>query len=396
MHPGMSYAARLATHSTVSASLAKHSDEGLNALVARANPLGSGIGGRSALLDVDGTRVFVKRVPLTAAETLPEHVRSTANLFGLPTFFQYGIGQHGIGGPGFGAWRELAVHLMTTDWVLEDQFQGFPLMYHWRVLPDPPGDAQALPDELADVDRAVAYWGGGPEVRRRIEALQQASASLALFLEYVPYNLHQWLGEQIKAGEEAANRACTWVDEALHTGTSFMNSRELLYFDAHFENILTDGRHLYFTDYGLALSSRFDLSPEYTRFFERHRTYDRCYTITYLVKWLVTAFCGYGRDDRDARDALVRACARGARPTALLTALPDAAAEIVTRHAPIATVIMDFLRELEQGSRRTPYPLENIRRTSLQHDLPSPTGAQTIFEAERMPPAVGLEDLGHG
>jgi hypothetical protein len=95
----MSHAARLATHSTVSASLAKHSDEGLNALVARANPLGSGIGGRSALLDVDGTRVFVKRVPLTAAETLPEHVRSTANLFGLPTFFQYGIGQHGIGQP---------------------------------------------------------------------------------------------------------------------------------------------------------------------------------------------------------------------------------------------------------------------------------------------------------
>jgi hypothetical protein len=104
------------------------------------------------------------------------------------------------------------------------------------------------------------------------------------------------------------------VDEALHTGTSFMNSRELLHFDAHFENILTDGRRLYFTDYGLALSSRFGLSPEYTRFFERHRTYDRCYTITYLVEWLVTAFCGYGRDDRDARDALVLACARGARP----------------------------------------------------------------------------------
>jgi hypothetical protein len=48
------------------------------------------------------------------------------------------------------------------------------------VLPD---SAPSLPEELADVERAVAYWGGGSEVRHRIEALQQSSASVALFLE---------------------------------------------------------------------------------------------------------------------------------------------------------------------------------------------------------------------
>jgi hypothetical protein len=115
-------------------------------------PLGSGIGERSALLEVDGKPVFVKRVPLTDMERLPEHVRSTANLFGLPTFCQYGVG-----GPGFGAWRELAVHIMTTNWVLGGRYQGFPMMYHWRMLPDV---VPALPMELADVERAVAYWGG--------------------------------------------------------------------------------------------------------------------------------------------------------------------------------------------------------------------------------------------
>ncbi|HEX5596929.1 MAG TPA: hypothetical protein VFX61_13070 [Micromonosporaceae bacterium] len=103
--------ARLAAHSAVSTSLALQSDHELRVLVDAAAPMGSGIGGTSALLDIGGTPVFVKRVPLTDLERQPENVRSTANLFGLPTFCQYGIG-----GPGFGAWRELAVHTMTTNW----------------------------------------------------------------------------------------------------------------------------------------------------------------------------------------------------------------------------------------------------------------------------------------
>src|SRR5690242_9139793 len=98
-HPDMSEEARLAAYSTVSTSLALRSDHRLAELVDAAMPLGSGIGGKSALMEVDGKTVFVKRVPLTDMERLPEHVRSTANLFGLPTYCQYGVG-----GPSFGAW----------------------------------------------------------------------------------------------------------------------------------------------------------------------------------------------------------------------------------------------------------------------------------------------------
>jgi hypothetical protein len=63
-----------------------------------AEPPGSGIGGPRALLDVGGTPVFVKRLPLTAWERQP-------SLFERPAFSHYGVGV--IGGPGFGAWREL-------------------------------------------------------------------------------------------------------------------------------------------------------------------------------------------------------------------------------------------------------------------------------------------------
>ncbi|WP_405783573.1 protein kinase family protein [Streptomyces sp. NBC_00859] len=340
-----SRSARLAAHGAVATSLALHSDHALRDLVDTAVPIGTGIGGKSALLEVAGTPVFVKRVPLTDPERRPENVRSTANLFELPVFCQYGIG-----GPSFGAWRELAVQTMTTNWVLAGKHEGFPLMHHWRVLPD----STPLPEELADVERAVAYWGGGAQVRRRIEALQESSASIALFLEYIPRTLHEWLGEQMATGGENADRACTMVERELEAGTSFMNSRGLLHFDAHFENILTDGRHLYLADYGLALSSRFDLSRDEVGFFDRHQDYDRCYSVTYLVNWLVTALSGYGRDDREAQ---VRAYARGERPTGI----PETAGAIIARHAPLTAVMADFFRKLQHESRATPYPLDEIR-----------------------------------
>ncbi|MCX4459049.1 protein kinase family protein [Streptomyces sp. NBC_01340] len=341
--PEATSALRAGTYGDVSTALALYGDHELAELVAGATPLGRGIGGRSALLDVDGTPVFVKRVPLTERESLPQNVRSTANLFGLPMFCQYPIG-----GPGFGAWRELAVHTMTTNWVLSDRFEGFPLMYHWRVLPD---EVQPLPEELAEVDGVVAYWDGSSQVRDRIEALRDATASVALFLEYFPHNVHDWLGARVRDDEQALSL----VTRELDAGVSFMNARGLLHFDAHFENILTDGHRLYFADYGLALSSRFRLSSEEREFFDRHASYDRVYTVTYLVNWLAAALYGYGRDERQA---FVRACAEGERPQGV----PPAAAALLTRHAPLAAAMGDFNRSLRGESRRTPFPGDELRR----------------------------------
>lgn len=343
-------AARLAAYGAVSTSLALCGDRELGDLVDAAAPLGSGIGGTSVLLEVDGVPVFVKRVPLTALERRPENVRSTANLFGLPAFCHPGLGVPG--GPGWGAWRELAVHTMTTDWVLARDFEGFPLMYHWRVLPH---HGQALPDQLADVDEVVAYWEGAPQVRSRLEAVRDSSASVALFLEYVPQNVHTWLDGQVTSDDATADRACAMVAEGLEAATSFMNARGLLHLDGHFQNVLTDGQRLFFTDYGLAMSSRFDLSEEEAGFFAAHQSYDRCYTVTHLVIWLVTALYGY---EGDERGAFVRACARGERPAGI----PSTAAALLSRYAPIAEVMTDYYRDFRFGSRRTPYPLEALRR----------------------------------
>jgi len=310
---------RVTAHRTVAEALGGLDDRALAVVLDGATPLGSGIGGSSAVLDVEGVRVFVKKVPVTDLEL--EHPRSTANLFGLPTFYQYGVGS-----AGFGAWRELAAHEMTTEWVLGGEHGGFPLLHHWRVLP-------GVSPAFDDLERTIAYWGGSDGVRARLEALRRASAHLVLFLEFVPWTVHEWLLEQ-RSGE-----AVEFVHRELRAGVEFLGSKGVLHFDAHFDNLLTDGERLHFADFGLAISSRFALSPAEAEFFAAHRNYDRCYTVTHLLGWV-------GRN---------------------LDPLPEAAAALVRRYRPVADVVTPYYEQLARAERHTRYPAAEL---DLAWELP--------------------------
>jgi hypothetical protein len=338
MHP--QHAARLATHQAVSARLSMLSDRRIADLVATAPAHGSGIGGRPAELDVGGRQVFVKRVPLTALET--EHPRSTANLFDLPTFYQYGLGS-----AGFGAWRELATHTMTTNWVLGHVFESFPLMYHWRVIPDSPPVGFA--DEFGGIDGAVRHWEGSAAVRARLEAIGRSTLSLVLFLEHIPHRLSAWLAD----GRDVARHA--WAERQLAQGAAFMSSQGLVHFDAHFHNVLTDGRQLYFADFGLALSSRFDLSPAEAAFLADHLDYDRHYVASHLLRHHLP---GLGHDDVQHESFLRGWLAGDAQP------VPPTIAAIIDRHAGAALVLHDFHRRLMTDTKRTPYPVDEFRRVA--------------------------------
>jgi hypothetical protein len=346
---------RLTKYGEVSTALAVLSDHQLGRLVAAAHPIGSGIGGTSARLSVGDVPVFVKKIPLTDLERRPPNVMSTANLYAIPTFCHYGIAA--FGSPGFGAWRELAANAITTNWVLTGQTEAFPLMYHWRVLPG----AAPLADEHADIERVVAYWEGAPSVRQRLHALAGASASLVLFLEYIPQNLGGWLAKQLAAGDEAVAQACAMVERCLRTDIPFMNGNGLLHFDAHFGNILTDGRRLYLADLGLATSTQFDLSEQERDFVARNLSHDACYTMMQLVNWLVSKVAGVTVPDTGGpveRNTYIRRCADGVEPTAV----PAWAATLITRYAPVAAVINDFYWDVFGKSRATPYPLHEITR----------------------------------
>ncbi|WP_052849363.1 hypothetical protein [Streptomyces avicenniae] len=323
----------------VALELATMDDRKLADVVRGAEPLGSGIGGRSATLEAGGERVFVKRLPLTALELRPENVHSTRNLFGLPPAYHYRIGSAGLG-----AWRELAVHRMTTRWVLDGAYGGFPLTYHWRILPDTPPTGFA--DEFGGIDGAVARWDGSPAVRRRLEGIGRSEHSLVLFLEHVPHTLAAWLAGQRDPAVWAR------VEQDVVRGADFMAAHGLVHFDAHFENILTDGRTVSFADYGLSLSDRFTLTPDERAFLTAHLGYDRATVATQLLRHPVLD----GLHGPDERRAFFDGWAAGVRPPWV----PPQVAAMLDRHVgPVRAINGFYRRQLAEGASAL-YPAADI------------------------------------
>jgi hypothetical protein len=325
--------ARHARHEALSALLASRND--LEALVGERGEVG--VGGGSTVLDVEGVPVFAKRIPLTDRELA--RPRSTANLFDLPTYCQYGIGS-----PGFNAWRELAANQITTEAVLAGEIESFPLPHHWRVLPGRP----PIAPEHADIDAAVTAWGGSPAVRARLEALAAASHSLVLFFEHLPTPMHSWLRY------DPASKADT-LERQLAQIVAFLRSRGVLHMDGHFDNMRVDGDRIHLTDFGLATSPCFDLSPAEHDFVARNATHDADYAAMRLVNWLVTAICGVATPATEppaARNEYVRQCATGKIPTNVSPAI----AAMLTRHAPTAARMNAFYWKLFDGELSAEFP----------------------------------------
>ncbi|HEY3748332.1 MAG TPA: hypothetical protein VGL80_03960 [Pseudonocardiaceae bacterium] len=219
--------------------------------------------------------------------------------------------------------------------------------------------AAPLADELADIDLVVAYWGGSAAVRRRLHALDQATASVVLFLEYVPQNLAAWLNSQLAAGPDAIASACAMVHRCLRTDIAFMNANGLLHFDAHFRNVLTDGHRLYFADLGLATSPRFDLSTDERDFLASNASHDAGYAMRELLNWIVANVVGIPAPDTGGpveRHDYIRRCAEGARPAGAAEPIAD----LISRYAPVAAIMNDFYWDVFGVSRATPFPAEAV------------------------------------
>ena len=263
------YQERLSRYFTLQRQLAGLSSQHVMRLLTQADyTQGWGV---NQTLELANLPTFVKRIPLTALEA--EHAFDTANLFNLPMYYHYGVGS-----AGFGAFRELLVHIKSTSWVLENACAAFPLLYHYRIMPAQAPWKQRSAEALA---RHLQFWNNSAEVATFLAARATAPFELVLFLEYFPETLHTRLSCEPHQAEALLRQA--------EVGLQFLNQQGVLHLDAHLANILTDGERVVLSDFGLALDLAFDLTPEEQDFWQAHVGYDQAQLIGCLGFLLLQA-----------------------------------------------------------------------------------------------------------
>jgi hypothetical protein len=234
-------------------------------ILLNATPIGRGIGGPVSSLLIGNSKIFVKRIHLADVERQPNNHRATRNNFNLPVCYQYGVGS-----AGFGSWRELLAHELTTSWVLEKRTPNFPVLFHSRILPR----SKREPIDLAyykGLDGYVSYWNESQEIRERITAINDSTADIVLFLEFFEQTLDQWLISQRNLGTDFFLSALENFETGLISSSKFLRANEMIHFDGHPKNILVSEGQLHFSDFGLATSSKFSLSSEELEFFKAHQ-----------------------------------------------------------------------------------------------------------------------------
>ncbi len=233
---------RINIFNNVSSKLVCTSNTQLSQMLATGKLAHTGIGGSSFQIEIDGTPVFVKKIPITELELTSSNYMSTSNMFKLPLCYQYGIGS-----TGFSAWRELAAHIMTTNWVITHKCIHFPIMYHWRILNDNHKKIMSN-DEKIRLDKDNAYWENNPEIYQRLKARILATTHVCIFVEFIPYNLYQWLNKKINDNDQEAVEAIKLIELQMQNTNNFMGSENFLHMDVHFENIITDSDNIYYSD----------------------------------------------------------------------------------------------------------------------------------------------------
>jgi hypothetical protein len=294
------------------------------------------------------SKVFVKRVPVTDIEY--ENLFSTKNLYHLPTTYNYGFGSTGLG-----VFRELITHLKTTHWVLEGAIANFPLMYHYRILP--------TAKECSDPEINIERWGNHANVKKYVLDRAKARYELVLFLEYIPYILETWLQENPNQLEKTLN--------GLWRAIAFLRMNGIIHFDAHFRNILTDGKQIFLTDFGLALDKSFALTEEETIFFEQNRLYDYGEVLRNLGQLIRSPYNSCSESDK-CRIMKKYGIKDGLRPYQVGAILLDNIQQIhadrdmvldefyvaiVVKYRAIIALMQDFFAEMwENDQKDTPFP----------------------------------------
>ncbi len=322
--------ARIRRHVEMQSLLSGLNDADLEQLISGSTTTHHNIFNTSATVTLNDAKITVKRINLANLELTRDNFTSTANIFELPLFLQYGGAS-----PGFSAWRELSALTTATNWVLSGLCPHFQMMYYWRVLPKAAGGHDT--NMMSSIIKAIEFWGDAPGLITRYQENYASQAELVIFLEYLPFSLYDWLTLYHDNADIAHRLTFQELDSQLSLITNFLRTHGMLHFDANFKNILTDGQRLFLSNFYLASSKDFDLTASEINFYNRHEGYDEALVKANLVEWILTKAHSLPKAPSDAYTELLDQALKGGS-----LGLPHDLEVIVKNYAEHANTIHQF------------------------------------------------------
>ena len=315
--------------------------------------------GENHIIKLGNSKVFVKKIPITDLEYT--HQFSTKNLYDLPTYYNYGVGS-----AGFGVFRELLMHIRTTNWVLQEAIENFPLMYHYRIMPRS-GEKVDLDREW--YDKYVKYWNSNENIGTYIVERTNAIYEMALFLEYIPYTFSKWFKKNVNQSDVILRQIADTI--------TFLRKNGVIHFDAHFNNILTDGHKPYLTDFGLGLDRRFDLSETERAFFRKNTHYDYGEVLLCFGEHLLSVYRSLGKRKKQQIMQKYKLTDEMQYPEAFmillqnihqihtdgLLALDENYVHTVIKHRDVIILMAEFFANMQQNNKKdTTYSHTRLKR----------------------------------
>ena len=237
--------------------------------------------GKNSIVTILNEKVFIKKIPLTKLEY--ENSFNASNLYDLPTFYNYGVGSSGIN-----SFREVLMHIKTTNWVLNSEIENFPILYHYRIVKNI--NPLKKFEDKNEFKKYIDEWNGDKNIEKYIIDRENAEYEIILFLEYFPNVLHKSLTTDVKQIE-------SYISQMTKT-INFLNKHNIIHFDAHSANIVLDSDTFYLTDFGLVLDMEFNLTDKEKEFFSKNTHYDYAMIIENIISPL---YAGINKDS-DAFD----------------------------------------------------------------------------------------------
>lgn len=177
---------------------------------------------------------------------------------------------YGIGSAGFSPWRELLLHIKTTNFVLTGEIDNFPLLYHYRIVEDGPKES-----DITKIESYAQIWNNDRNIKIYLEDREVSTMQIILFFEHIEYNLYNALQKEKISYENFLLQAFPIIN--------FLNNNDILHMDSHDGNYLVDSNgKLYLADFGISIDNKFNLSQDEKNFIENNSSYDYALTLSIL------------------------------------------------------------------------------------------------------------------